>query len=69
MKLEVQPIFIGSKGLTWEEKFSDQQREQLGIGKSLTKEESELVQRFNPTSSDSIGFFIAKFIKTLEKKI
>lgn len=49
LKLVEQFPFLGKTGLT---------------GKTgLSNEEAALVQRFDPVECDSIGFFIAKFVK------
>jgi len=61
LKLEPQTPYLGQHGIQWK---LDQTMKTLGIQEGLTWEESKLVQRFDPCISDSIGFFIAKFIKT-----
>lgn len=36
---------------------------QVKMGASLSEEEASLVRRFDPSRDDTIGFFVAKFVK------
>jgi hypothetical protein len=79
LKLVPQEPHVGGPGLTWN--MDNQKQEKVtekfdvdeltdcakGVQKGLSEEESKLVQRFDPSTSDTIGFFIAKFIKMENK--
>jgi 16S rRNA C967 or C1407 C5-methylase (RsmB/RsmF family) len=47
LQLEPQKLWLGSPGLSF----------------NLSEDEQKLCQRFDPSVSDTIGFFIAKFTK------
>eukprot|EP01116_Phalansterium_solitarium_P012510 TRINITY_DN2887_c0_g1_i2.p1 TRINITY_DN2887_c0_g1~~TRINITY_DN2887_c0_g1_i2.p1 ORF type:complete len:338 (-),score=53.24 TRINITY_DN2887_c0_g1_i2:23-1036(-) len=51
---------LGGPGLRWSE---DGMPDGTRLPKGLTDQERLLVQRFDPAQSDTIGFFVAKFIK------